>query len=126
MGMARHLALGAFGEDLATRELERRGYEILARRVRTRRGELDIVARDGETVVFVEVKTRQSAACGTAAEAVTPAKQRKLARLAAHYLASRRWLERPCRFDVVAVAIGGPDPVIDVVRGAFDVASGWS
>ena len=65
-------ALGKTGEDLAVEELERRGYAILARRYRTRHGEIDIVARDGETTVFVEVKARADAECGTAAEAVTP------------------------------------------------------
>ena len=65
-------ALGKTGEDLAVDELERRGYAILARRYRTRHGEIDIVARDGETTVFVEVKARATGEFGTAAEAVTP------------------------------------------------------
>ncbi len=64
--------LGKSGEDLAVAELERRGYAILARRYRTRHGEIDVVARDGETTVFVEVKARTTGEFGTAAEAVTP------------------------------------------------------
>ncbi len=116
------LALGQLGEDLACRELRRRGYAILARRYRTRIGELDIVARDGETVVFVEVKARATDRCGAPAEAVTPAKQRKLALMAADYLARRRLGDTPCRFDVVAVDVG-PTPVVTVFPSAFTLDS---
>ncbi len=80
-------AFGKTGEERAVGELERRGYAILARRYRTRHGEIDIVARDGETMVFVEVKARATAEFGTAAEAVTRRKQRQLASMAADYLA---------------------------------------
>ncbi len=82
---------------------------------------MDIVARDGETVVFVEVKARGSARCGAAAEAVTPLKRRRLALMAADYLARRRLERSPCRFDVVAVEVGLPRPVVTVFRSAFTV-----
>jgi putative endonuclease len=95
--------LGKSGEDLAVAELERRGYAILARRYRTRHGEIDVVARDGDTIVFIEVKTRTSAEFGTAAEAVTPYKQRRLVSMAGDYVTRQRLLDRPCRFDVIAV-----------------------
>src|SRR6185503_7075222 len=88
-------ALGKAGEDLAVRELERRGYAILARRYRTRHGEIDIVARDGDTTVFVEVKARATAEFGTAAAAVTPLKQRRLASMALDYLVRNRLTGRP-------------------------------
>jgi putative endonuclease len=114
-------ALGKTGEDLAVAELERLGYAILARRYRTRHGEIDIVARDGETTVFVEVKARVSAEFGTAAEAVTPVKQRRLASMAVDYLSRHRLTERPCRFDVVAVDGAGRESRITVYRGAFGV-----
>ncbi len=94
---------GKYGEDLAVAELERRGYAIVDRRYRTHRGEIDIIARDGDTIVFVEVKARLTAECGTAAEAVTRRKQRQLVRMAAEYLARHRLAASPCRFDVVAV-----------------------
>ena len=68
---SKRIAFGKTGEDLACRELERRGYEILDRRYRRRGGELDIVARDGPTLVFAEVKMRESRDFGEAAEAVT-------------------------------------------------------
>jgi putative endonuclease len=113
-------ALGKTGEDLAVEELERRGYAILARRYRTRHGEIDIVARDGETTVFVEVKVRAGGECGTAAEAVTSSKQRRLASMAVDFLARNRLMDRPCRFDVVA--IDGPSQTITVYPSAFEVA----
>jgi putative endonuclease len=115
-------ALGKTGEDLAVAELERLGYSILARRYRTRRGEIDIVARDGQTTVFVEVKARVRAEFGTAAEAVTPIKQSRLASIALEYLSRNRLTDRPCRFDVVAVDGAGPGCRITVYRSAFAVS----
>jgi putative endonuclease len=112
-------AFGKTGEDLAVEELERRGYAILARRYRTRHGEIDIVARDGGTTVFVEVKARATAACGTAAEAVTRAKQRRLVSMAVDYLARNRLAGQPCRFDVVAIDGAGSGRKITVYPGAF-------
>ena len=113
--------LGLVGEDLAARALESRGYAILERRYRTDRGEIDIVAEDGETLVFVEVKARADQEFGTAAECVTPAKQRRVARMAAEYLATHRVADRPCRFDVVAIdsALSG-EPQVTVYPGAFE------
>ena len=112
--------LGKLGEERAVRELERRGYEILARRYRTRHGEIDIVADDGGTIVFVEVKTREGAENGGAAAAVTIHKQRRLASMAVDYLARNHVTNRSCRFDVVA--IDGFQVV--VYPSAFDVERG--
>ena len=112
---------GKTGEDLACRELERRGYAIVARRYRCRLGELDIIARDGETVVFVEVKTRHDRAFGPAAEAVGFVKRRRLARLAMDYVLRHHLANRPCRFDVVAIHFDRDRPVIEVFRHAFDL-----
>lgn len=98
--------LGAFGEDAALRVLTAAGLTVIAARARSRAGELDLVAIDGELVVFVEVKTRRSIAQGRPADAVTPAKQARLARAALAFLQHRRWLDRPCRFDVVEVICG--------------------
>ena len=116
-------ALGLDGEDAAVAELERRGYEIVARRYRTRLGELDIVARDGDVLVFVEVKARSSPAFGDGLEAITGDKRRRLVRMAHEYV----WLngvdEVPCRFDVVAIDVRGLGRerrlVLDVIRDAF-------
>jgi putative endonuclease len=112
--------LGKLGEDLAVEELERRGYAILARRYRTRCGEIDIVAEDRDTLVFVEVKARASAEFGTAAEAVTRHKQRKLAQMATDYLTRAEGPARPCRFDVVAIDDCETCPRIAVYQNAFD------
>jgi len=107
------------GEELACAELQRRGYAILERRYRTRAGEIDIVARDRGTVVFVEVKTRTGGAFGGAAAAVTGWKQRRVAHLALEYL-SRHGLHRcPCRFDVVAIDVDEETPRVTVYANAF-------
>lgn len=111
--------LGKLGEEIAVRELEGRGYEILARRYRTPRGEIDIVARDGATTVFVEVKVRATAEFGTAAEAVTAWKQRRLAAMATDYLARNGGLSGPCRFDVVAIDGLGDAMQVTVYPDAF-------
>src|SRR5262249_56356775 len=79
-------ALGKHGEDLACRELERRGYAIVARRYRRRGGEIDIIARDGETVVFVEVKARDDLAYGAGADAITALKRLPLPHVPPHHL----------------------------------------
>ncbi len=115
--------LGKLGEALAVEELERRGYAVLARRYRTRCGEIDIVAEDGGTLVFVEVKARADAEFGTAAEAVTPWKQRRLVRMARDYLARGAVPERPCRFDVVAIMFDRVPPTIELFQNAFDASS---
>jgi putative endonuclease len=116
--------LGKDGEDLACDELRRRGYAILARRYRTRVGELDIVARDGETLVFIEVKARRSDEFGAPGEAVTWRKRRKLQAMALDFLARGRLSAVPCRFDVVAVTLGraGERPRIEVFRAAFEAS----
>jgi putative endonuclease len=114
--------VGETGENLACRELERRGYAILARRYRRRGGELDIIARDGSTVVFVEVKARGGHEFGEAAEAVTGLKRRRMKQLAYDYLARYRLLDCPCRFDVVSIHISGTEPAIEVYQNAFDTS----
>lgn len=114
-------SLGQAGEDAACSALRHRGYEILARRYRTRMGELDIVARDGSTVVFVEVKTRSSSGCGSPVDAVTPRKKAQVRRMAVDYLWRAGLLDEPCRFDVVAVRVDAAAHSVDVevVTDAF-------
>jgi putative endonuclease len=117
------IALGKTGEDLACEELERRGYAIIARRYRRRGGELDIIARDGQTIVFVEVKARGGRAFGAACEAVTANKRRTITRLALDYLMRHRLTQRACRFDVVSIQFEAGAPVIDVFQSAFEATS---
>jgi putative endonuclease len=113
-------ALGISGENLACAELQRRGYAILERRYRTRFGEIDIIARDGPTIVFVEVKARLSDDFGGAAAAVTRWKQRRIAEMAVDYLSRRRLHGCPCRFDVVAIDFDPAEPSVIVYPNAFD------
>ena len=116
------VALGKIGEDLAVGELSRRGYQILARRYRRRGGELDIVAQDGPTIVFVEVKAREGLDFGSGGEAITALKRRRMAAVALDYLARHYLVERPCRFDVVAIDFKASEPTIEVYQNAFDVS----
>lgn len=113
--------LGQTGEEIAVRFLERRGLRILARNLRSRLGEIDLVARDRDTLVFVEVKARRGAAGDPPQARVDALKRRRLARLALNYLA-RRWLvDLGCRFDVVAVTLdsAGSAPKVEYFPSAF-------
>lgn len=112
--------LGKIGEDLACRELERRGYVIVDQRYRRRGGELDIVARDGRTLVFVEVKAREGLAFGGGAEAIGRVKRRRLVGVALDYMARHRLVDCPCRFDVVSILVGSGEPLVEVYQNAFD------
>jgi putative endonuclease len=114
---AARLRLGASGEQRVARWYEAAGYEVLARNWRCREGEIDLVCRRGRVLVVCEVKTRSSLAYGHPAEAVTPAKQRRLRTLALRWLAEAEPVPRPgvIRFDVAAVLPGS----IDVIEGAF-------
>lgn len=112
--------LGRRGEDAAARHLEANGYRILHRRWRARCGEIDLVALDGETLVFVEVKARSGTAAGLPGEAVGPLKQRRLARVADVYLLGHEGEERECRFDVVEVFGGGRGALrVRLIKDAF-------
>ena len=114
--------LGKSGENLAALELESCGYAIVERRYRTAHGEIDIIARDGETLVFVEVRRKSTGECGTAAESVTPAKQRRVIRMAVAYLTLHGLYDRcPVRFDVVGIDdLPDGTPQVTVYVGAFD------
>lgn len=119
--------LGNKGERQAARFLRRLGYRIVARQHKNQFGEIDLIALDGDCVVFVEVKTRRSTAAGHPAEAVDSAKQRQLTRLALVWLKQQGLLEHRARFDVVAILwpedAGRPE--IEHYRNAFEpVGSG--
>jgi putative endonuclease len=107
-------AVGAAHEARAADHLERIGYEIVARNFTIRGGEIDLVARDGDTLCFVEVRARASTSFGAAEETVRATKQKRIALAARHYLAKKSWNGR-CRFDVVA--INGDD--LRLIRDAF-------
>jgi putative endonuclease len=112
--------LGEKGEELAAAFLRRRGYSLLVRNYRCLCGEIDLIARDRDTVVFVEVKGKSSARFGSPLEAVTAHKRRRLVRAAAYYLTSCGLSKALTRFDVVGVrwtAEGTPE--IAIVKDAF-------
>lgn len=113
--------LGRRGEALAARFVKRRGMRVVARGQRLRPGELDLVAVDGETVVFIEVKTRKSGEAGHPSEAVDTNKQRRLTRLALAFLKGHGLLEYRSRFDVIAITWpeGRGKPQIDYYENAF-------
>jgi len=114
--------LGQRGEAAAARFLKRLGYVIVARGSHIRRGEIDLIAVDGRTLVFVEVKTRISHDAGHPAEAVDREKQRRLTRLAMVYLKRHHLLDNAARFDVVAVTWpeGRRRPIIEHFKNAFE------
>ncbi len=111
--------LGKQGEDLALAYLARQGYCCIARNFRTRFGEIDIIARDGGTLCFIEVKTRAGGSCGRGAESVIRNKQRHMALAALQFLQSRNMLDAPCRFDVVSIDQAQQGPEFDLIRNAF-------
>jgi putative endonuclease len=113
-------AVGAYGERVAVRALTAAGMHLLDRNWRCATGELDIVARDAETIVFCEVKTRRGGRFGTPAEAVRPAKVRRLRALAAMWLTTHPQFHGEVRFDVVSVWPQPAGPAtVDHLRGAF-------
>ena len=123
-GQPHRRAKGNVGEAAAERWLVANGYVIVERNVCLRGGEIDVIAQDGETLCFIEVKARSSDLYGAAIAAVPAGKQRRLARAAAAYLLRHRWAG-PCRFDVLGLdleADGGWR--ISLVRDAFSLPSG--
>ena len=115
---------GKQGENLAAAHLVEKGYRILERNYRSVFGEIDIVAEEGDTLVFVEVKSRRSEAYGDPQLAVGPEKQRKISRVAMGYLSERGWNGRGARFDIVAVKLHPSGNTIELIRDAFELVSG--
>ncbi len=107
--MAGHLALGAVGEEIAAKWLQKKGYRILARNWKTRQGEIDIVCRDKKTLVFVEVKTRREGGRTLPGEALTKEKQKRLIRAASAYMSAGKAWALACRFDFVGVTLLGDE-----------------
>ena len=116
------LQLGAFGEDLAFRRIKAMGYRKILRNYRCALGEIDLIAMDGDTLVFVEIKTRKGRSMGYAKEAVNARKQRQLSKVALAYMKSNDCCHMRARFDVVAVCLGRGEPEIEVIKNAFDLA----
>jgi putative endonuclease len=114
--------VGQRGESLAVNHLRGKGYKILERNFKSPIGEIDIIAREGRTIVFVEVKARSSDDFGAAKWAVDERKQRKLSLLALDYLKRKSLLDQSARFDVVAIDGVSGQETIELIRNAFDLA----
>ena len=113
---------GKRSENLAVWYLKKIGYKIIEQNYRTPLGEIDIIAKEKKTIVFVEVKSRQSIRYGNPKWAVTPKKQRKISMVALQYLKSIRQTDARARFDVVAITSNRDEPQIEVVKNAFELA----
>jgi len=116
-------AVGKAGEEVAIQYLRQQGYQVLERNYRCRFGEIDLIARDGSTLAFIEVKTRRSQTFGPAAAAVTLAKQRHLVKASQVYLTRTHKVYELCRFDVVTIELDAHTPRIELIKDAFQIIS---
>ncbi len=115
------LSLGREGEDLAFKALKKEGYKIIDRNVTSPAGEIDLIAREGGAIVFVEVKTRSSARFGSPQAAVDLWKQRRLTRLAMEWLQRHRLTNSPARFDVVSIQLAQDGRIkVEILKNAFE------
>lgn len=117
--------IAKLGEKFAAEHLKTQGYQILAHNYRFQRGEIDLVARDGERIVFVEVKTRRSLKFGLPQAAVTLQKQRQISKIALAYLQAQNLLDAPCRFDVIAIYLSPQCELLrlEQIENAFEFQS---
>ena len=120
--MSQSREVARVGERLAAQYLKERGYQILEHNYRLRTGEIDLIAKDGDRIVFVEVKTRRTLKFGVPQAAVTLTKQKQISKVALSYLQSNELLDGPCRFDVVAVFLSpkSTTPKLEHIRNAFE------
>lgn len=116
--MADHNDLGKFGEDLALKELTKKGYRLKDRNYRFGKGEIDLIMLDGDKIVFIEVKTRQTAEIGEPYLAVTKKKQRQLIRIAHQYIVSKN-IDKDARFDIVSIVHNSFRTAIEHIDDAF-------
>lgn len=115
--------LGRSGEDIAVAYLARARYKVLERNFRTKCGEVDIIAREGKTLVFIEVKTRRNLSYGCPQLAVTRFKQKQISKAALLYLAANKLTETAARFDVIAISLSDYEKAqVDHIKNAFDLA----
>lgn len=114
------ISTGKAGEDLAVNYLMRHNCQVIARNYRMRMGEIDIIARDGEYLVFVEVKTRRSSRYGSPFDAVDFRKQQQIAKVALAYMSRHGLTEVAVRFDVIAVYLSDGAPRVEQIQNAFE------
>ncbi len=113
------MKLGAFGEEAASAYLKKRGYQIIQKNFRCRAGEIDIIAADGETIVFIEVKTRRTLTYGLPCEAVTPLKRQHIKRVISYYVLLKGLSEKQLRIDVMELYIKEEKVYIHHIEDAF-------
>ena len=113
---------GEQGEALAVKRLKKAGYRIIETNYRTRLGEIDIIAKDKDTLVFIEVKTRTSVHFGSPKLAITPKKQKKISMAALYYLKTTDQSTARARFDVVTIISNRDAPQVEIIKNAFDLA----
>jgi len=115
-------AIGRDGEEIAAEYLRNNGYRIVEKNYKNRFGEIDVIAKDGNTVVFIEVKTRNTPSYGTPSSAVDSKKQQRIGKVAVTYLTKKGLTQHPIRFDVVSIC----DGEIEVIRDAFELREDFS
>jgi putative endonuclease len=115
---------GKDSESLAARHLKKNGYKILEQNYRNKLGEIDIIAKEKGTLVFVEVKARKTHVFGNPKWAVTPKKQRKISMVALYYLKAANKTHVKARFDVVSFSLAKDNPQIEIIKNAFELAYG--
>ena len=120
------VSLGDLGEKLAADFLKKNGYKILCRNYKTKLGEIDIIAKDRETICFVEVKTRSSDRFGLGSEAVYVVKQKQIAKAALVFLKEKKFLDKKARFDVVSLNCSYSEPKIDLIKDAFELEGSFT
>lgn len=113
--------LGKKGEELALRFLKKKGYRIVEKNYICRMGEMDLIAKEKDTFVFIEVKTRTSTTFGPPQLAVNPKKQMQLSKVALNFLKEKRLEDVKARFDVVAILLGPKGEEIELIRDAFEL-----
>lgn len=119
-----NLNKGRLGEEEAVSFLEKQGYKIIARNFKTKLGEIDIIAKDKDTICFIEVKTRSSDKFGLPSESVTGFKQRQIAKAAIVFLKDKNMLDSAARFDIVS--IWAADSKAELIKNAFELDSGFT
>jgi len=119
MPKGNNIEFGRLGEEIACKEIKKKGYDIIEQNYRSRLGEIDIIAKDGDVLVFIEIKTRRSS-IDYAKEAVDRRKKKKLLKLALAYMKTKRYDNIKARFDVIAISIKDNKPQIELIKNAFE------
>jgi len=116
------LHLGELGEKLALKRIKRLGYKLVAKNYRCPLGEIDLIAKDGDCLVFIEIKTRKNSSTGNAKEAIHQRKKRQISKVALYYMKANGCCDIKSRFDVIAINIKGGKEEIELIQDAFELA----